>query len=116
MLPGGPVYVLGCEYFTDPCRNKRRSHNGTAGGTQATEGHKAHGHQTQGQNKLTIKFSVPGRVERLPAVGHTIVLAFSSSLTGTVGLFCSHPMRINIWLCVSIVKVRLGDHGRGQLV
>lgn len=61
-------------------------------------------------------FSVSGQVERLPAVGHTIVLVFSSSLTGTVRLFCSHPMRINIWLCVSIVKVRLGDRGRDPLL
>ncbi len=71
---------------------------------------------TLGQNKLTVMCSVTVRVERLPAVGHTIVLSFSPSLTGTVRLFCSHPMRINIWLYVSIVKVRLGDHGRGQLV
>lgn len=57
-----------------------------------------------------------GRVERLPAVGHTIVLVFSSSLTGTARLFCSHPKRISIWLCVGIVKVRLGNHGGDQLV
>lgn len=43
-------------------------------------------------------------------------VVFSSSLTGTVRLFCSRPMRINIWLCVSIVKVGLGDSDQVLLV
>lgn len=42
--------------------------------TRGTEGHEDHGHYAQEQNKLTVKLSVPGWEERLPAVGHTIVL------------------------------------------
>lgn len=67
-----------------------------------------------GQNKPVTEFRTRGPV--LPAVGHTIVLAFWSSLSRTVRLFRSHPMRINIWLCVSTTKVRFSDHGLGQLV
>lgn len=68
--------------FTGPRGNEWRSYNRIAGGTQSTEGCKAHGHHAYGQNKLTVMLSVPVREERLPAVGHTIVLAFSASLTG----------------------------------
>lgn len=67
-----------------------------AGGTQATEGHKTHGRLGPKQADCSAH-SVIGW---LPAVGHTIVLSFSSTLTGTVRLFCSHRMRLNIWLCV----------------
>lgn len=62
--------------------------------------------------KLTVIVNVAEQVERLPAVGHTTVLVFSSSLTGTVRLFCSHPSRINILFYVSIVTVNLDDHVR----
>lgn len=58
--------------------------------------------------------NVAEQVVRLPAVGHTTVLVFSSSLTGTVRLFCSHLSRINISLYVSIVTVNLDDHVVGE--
>lgn len=73
-----------------PCRIQLRQCNCTTGGMRATEGHKAHGHHIGPKQADYNTQFVTGHVERLPAAGHTIVLSFSSTLTGTVRLFCSY--------------------------
>lgn len=99
-----------------PGRNKTWQYDYITGGTQASEGHKHHGHHTgPKQDDYNVRSNwVHG--EAASCWSHCCCVVFVDPDREQSVYSAAIPQRIDIWLCVSMVKVRRGDRGSGQLV